>query len=233
MKPNTPTKMTMISHITYWCRWSISCAIDEAADGKYHARACALVAPNAAARPPSARRSFEPFILFFPPNLDPQPFLELHGERGARLVVEMPPELERLPAAAQHDVPAVAFDTHRAGVELVARDTRGLRHLDGEPPAVELDALIVGGVARLQQERGGEQQHLEAGERQDEPRAGECEAGADRQRRDAERGENASQARRRDRAIALEDHAEAARALMERQLAPRIFPRRLEGGHAH
>src|SRR2546421_431507 len=140
MKPNTPTKMTMISHITYWCRWSISCAIDDAA---------------------------------------------------------------------------------------------GLRHLDGEPPAVELDALIVGGVARLQQERRGEQQHLEARERQDQPRAGECEAGADRQRRDAERGENASQARRRDRAIALEDHAEAARALMERQLAPRIFPRRLEGGHAH
>ena len=70
MKPNTPTKMTMISHITYWCSQSMSCAIFEAGDWKYQAIACAepeaASASNAGERSGELEMSLLPLMFPFP-----------------------------------------------------------------------------------------------------------------------------------------------------------------------
>src|SRR5438045_3710563 len=145
----------------------------------------------------------------------------------------MTAELERLARAAQDERALVHGDAHPARVELVARRARAIRDIDPQALAGKLDALIVGGMARLKQERTRKEQHLEAGERQDEPRAEKREAGADREDRDRERGKYAGEARWRNRAIALEGQAKAALVFPERQLSPHICPRRLEARHAH
>src|SRR5882762_11044106 len=128
----------------------------EPGDWKYHASACAFAAAARPARPAAMERSFDPFMLFFPRSLGPQSSLQLGAERDARFVVEMPPQLERLPVRAQHDVRPVHFNAHAARIELVAREAPAIGHLDLEPATLERDALVVRGVARLQHERSAE-----------------------------------------------------------------------------
>src|SRR6185436_7098189 len=128
----------------------------EPGDWKYHAMACAFAAAARPARPAAIERSFDPLILFFPRSLCPQSFLQLGAERNARFVVEMPPELQRLPLSMEHDMRAIDFNAYAPRIQLVAREARAFGQLDPEPAAHERDALIVGRVARLQHERSSE-----------------------------------------------------------------------------
>src|SRR5882762_936547 len=217
MKPNTPTKMTMISHITYSCSWSMSRAIGEAASWKYHGTACAAPATASPRMPARAAMTFIPLIAFVPGS-DAQSLRQLGGELDPRGFVEMPSDLKFLPRTAQQHAAAGVFlhaDPGAPRVELVARLVLGLGHLDAEPSGLQLDALVVGGAARIQHERGTEQQDFEACERQHQPGARDREAGADRQHQHGQRREHAGEAPRRDRAVALEDQAEAAALLPE------------------
>src|SRR5436190_15331006 len=225
MKPNTPTKMTMISHITYWCRWSMSRASCEPGDWKYQARAWAFAAAPRLARPASMDRNFGPFIFFFP-GLYPQSSLQLGAERDARGFVQMPSQLQRRPVSAQQHVRADQLNPHPARIELIARAVLAIGHLDLEPATRERDALVVRGVTRLREERSTQQQHLQPGERQDEPGAEERKARSYRQRNQGQRRQHAGEPGRRNRAITLEGQTEPAVLLPERQLAPRNFQSR-------
>src|SRR3954470_9605997 len=220
MKPNTPTKITMISHITYWCRWSMSRASCEPGDWKYHARACALVAAASAARPANAERSLDPLMFFFP-DLDAQSLFQLAGEAHARFFVEVPSYLHHLSRCAQPDVRALHLDLRTARLELVARDALGFGDFHAPPSIGELDALVIGRVARLQHERDAERKDFEPGERQDQPRARHRKADSDPQHRNRKRCEHACECCRCNRAIPLEDQAEVAALAPQRQLEAR------------
>ncbi|MND02713.1 hypothetical protein D3C83_221950 [compost metagenome] len=70
MKPNTPTKITRMIHISTWCSQSMSRAICEAGSWKYQAMAWAAPDAASAARPAdsaaSVETSFVPFMYRFP-----------------------------------------------------------------------------------------------------------------------------------------------------------------------
>src|SRR5439155_17847902 len=66
--------------------------------------------------------------------------------------------------------------------------------------------------------------NFEAGERKHEPRAGQSEAGADREHEKRERREHLCEARRRHRAIALENDAEAGVAHEEAEITTSARP---------
>src|SRR6185436_8240292 len=65
MKPNTPTKITRMIHITTWCSQSISAAIFEAGVWKYQAMACAEPDTAAAITPVESAMSVEISLLTF------------------------------------------------------------------------------------------------------------------------------------------------------------------------
>src|SRR5688572_3017402 len=109
MKPNTPMKITMISHITSWCSQSISAASFDAGVWKYQAMACA--APDAA-RPVSPARTariFVDLIFAFVPDSDLQSLRQLGGQLDARLGVQMPPDLQFLALCPQQHARAVSL----------------------------------------------------------------------------------------------------------------------------
>src|SRR5882724_830061 len=93
---------------------------------KYQGMACALVA---AARLASVAttfgRNFDPLIFFFP-DLVLQSLLQLGPEHPARLLVEVPAQLQRFACLAQHDARARHFHAHAPRIELVARKTPAL-----------------------------------------------------------------------------------------------------------
>src|SRR2546428_6175167 len=126
---------------------------------KYHSSACAFAAAARPARPAGMERSFDPLMLFFP-DLDPQSLLQLGAERHARSLVEVPPQLQRFPRPAHHDPRALHVDAHAARIELVARALLTVNHFDHELAALKRNALVIGGVARLQHESPAQQQHL-------------------------------------------------------------------------
>src|SRR5574340_163298 len=98
--------MTMISHITSWCRSSISAAILDAGVWKYHGAACAAPESASPLKPASAATTFVPLMSSFPES-EPQSLLQLGGELGARLLVEVPPQLQLFAGAAQLHARAV------------------------------------------------------------------------------------------------------------------------------
>src|SRR3954466_925557 len=232
MKPNTPMKMTMISHITYWCRLSMSRASCEPGDWKYHAMAWAFAAAPRPARAAMMERSFDPFIFFFP-DLVLQSLLQLGTEHPARLLVEVPPQLKPLSRLAQHDARALRFDAHASRIDLVARKAPALGHFDPQPAALERNALVIRRMARVQHERATQQQHFKPGKRQDQPRPRDRKPRSYGEHHDRERDEHASETGRRDRAVALEGQGEAAVLLPECQLPRRILRKSLESLRAH
>src|SRR4051812_29805150 len=117
----------------------------EPGDWKYHAKACALVAAASAASPANAERSLDPLMFFFP-GLGTESLFQLGGEARARFVVEVPSYAQRLSRPAQHHLRALHLDARSARVELVACDALGFAHLDAQPAAGQLDALVIRGV---------------------------------------------------------------------------------------
>src|SRR5688572_10559227 len=65
MKPNTPTKITRMIHITTWCSQSISAAIFDAGVWKYQAIACADPDAATAMTPVKSAVSVEMSLLTF------------------------------------------------------------------------------------------------------------------------------------------------------------------------
>src|SRR6185295_6070747 len=65
MKPNTPTKITRMIHITTWCSQSISAAIFDAGVWKYQAMACAEPDAESASNPVESAVSAEMSLLTF------------------------------------------------------------------------------------------------------------------------------------------------------------------------
>src|SRR5688500_2931260 len=98
---------------------------------------------------PGPQRRPAPRIVSFPscdavPESSLQSLRELGGQLDARCGVEVPADLEFLSRRAQHEARAVAFallqlERRAPRVELVARGAARLRHLDREPPGIQLD----------------------------------------------------------------------------------------------
>src|SRR4026207_130346 len=65
MKPNTPTKITRMIHITTWCSQSLSAAIFDGGVGKYQAIGGAEPAAAAAITPVESAISVEMSLLAF------------------------------------------------------------------------------------------------------------------------------------------------------------------------
>src|SRR2546421_2136996 len=111
MAPNTTTKLTMISHITYWWTMSMSRAIGVTGDWKYHSRASAEPEATSARTPAITGKSLVPLMRLIPESV-PQRFLQpkfffcsdaarMHHESGAEQQHFEPRKGQHRPCARQ------------------------------------------------------------------------------------------------------------------------------------
>ena len=228
MKPNTPTKMTMISHITYWCR-SVDVArelrarrLEIPVDG---VRADA--AEPSPARPARAVKELRSPHVVRSPNLDPQSLLQLVGERARGC--------PRRGAAPAQVVPAPRSSTHAFLFEAHARPAR--IHLVARMSLCACPTSTVNRPAsssmRSYPRRGAHTPRTPTPSSSTSRPANGSTSHAPTIAKPApiastthrQRREHAGKSSRRNRAIALEGQAEAGIPVPERQLARR-FSRR-------
>src|ERR1051326_6798486 len=188
--------MARMSHITIWCNQSTSAANLEPGSRKYHSSAYAEPQIPSPARPARAWMTFVPRMLLVPRIRSAVSFA------ARRQTARACPR----PGAA----PAQAVPAPPPAVHFVAPRLLRLSDFHRQAPRFQLDSLIVRRAPRVHHVSRAEQQHLQARERQHQPRAGNCEARADRDHHARQRRERAGESSRRNRAVALEDQAELA-----------------------
>src|SRR5436190_11192973 len=229
MNPNTPMKITVTRIITYSCRPWMSAAIGDAAGCRFHSSPSARP-ENAAARTASIQVAVLRAVLLpiaAPSRLGLYSFRQLRGEFDAALPLQVPPDLIFEAIRAEPNTRGIPVPRHahprRAHRHLVALGPPCARNFDRQALAGALDALVVGGMPAVREERSGKQRDFDSCERQHQP--GPCcrESDPDPERHCHEEREHPCEGCGRDRAVPLQEHAEARRRPCKNQLAPRIL----------